>query len=80
MGHGTWDMAWLRYLHGQGILHRDVKSANVLVDVDASGGLSAVKLSDFGLAKGGAAAGVEAVNWGGSPWWGQPGFHGDIGA
>lgn len=67
LGHGTWrGMAWLRYLHGKGILHRDVKSANVLVDVDASGGLGALKLSDFGLAKGGELQ--EWKRWGGHPW------------
>ena len=42
----------LTYVHQMGIIHRDVKSANVLVDVDAAGSFSAVKLSDFGLAKG----------------------------
>ena len=42
----------LTYIHAQGIMHRDVKSANVLVDVDAVGTFTTVKLSDFGLAKG----------------------------
>ena len=42
----------LTYIHAQGIMHRDVKSANVLVDVDAAGTFTTVKLSDFGLAKG----------------------------
>jgi serine/threonine protein kinase len=38
----------LRYAHGQGVLHRDVKPANVLVRRD--GGAWSAKLIDFGLA------------------------------
>jgi serine/threonine protein kinase len=36
----------LQYLHTRGILHRDLKSANVLVNAD-----NHAKLSDFGLSK-----------------------------
>ena len=36
----------LEYLHGQGIIHRDIKSANILV---SQGGV--IKLSDFGASK-----------------------------
>lgn len=41
----------ISYVHEKEIIHRDVKSANVLVDFDAAGNACAVKLSDFGLAK-----------------------------
>lgn len=37
----------LGYAHSQGVVHRDVKAANVLVD-DASGG---VRVTDFGIAR-----------------------------
>ena len=36
----------LSYLHGQGIIHRDLKCANILVNTDA-----VIKLSDFGASK-----------------------------
>jgi len=37
----------LSFLHGKGILHRDVKSSNILLD----GSLRHTRLADFGLAK-----------------------------
>lgn len=43
--------AAIKHVHDQGMIHRDVKSSNVLVDVDAVGNLTTVKLSDFGLAR-----------------------------
>ncbi len=42
----------LRYLHGRGVLHRDVKSSNVLIAADG------VKLLDLGTARWGHAAGA----------------------
>ena len=46
-------MAWgLHYAHEQGVIHQDVKPANVLLMADGT-----AKISDFGLAKARAAAG-----------------------
>lgn len=40
----------VRYLHAHNILHRDIKSPNVLLFRDPSTGLTTAKLGDFGLA------------------------------
>lgn len=42
----------LRYIHSQGVLHRDVKSSNVLLSRDSTGaGAGEIKLADFGISK-----------------------------
>jgi eukaryotic-like serine/threonine-protein kinase len=42
----------LAYVHSQGIAHRDVKPANILIsDAASSGFLQTVKLTDFGIAR-----------------------------
>jgi len=40
----------LRYLHSHGVVHRDIKSANLLLSIDDSG-KETVKLADFGVSK-----------------------------
>ncbi|CAF2080924.1 BnaA06g00700D [Brassica napus] len=55
----------LKYLHGEGFIHRDIKCANVLVD--ASG---AVKLADFGLAKVSQLNNIKSCK--GTPFWLAP--------
>ncbi|KAI9920068.1 hypothetical protein PsorP6_015943 [Peronosclerospora sorghi] len=44
-------VATVAYLHAQCIVHRDIKPENILLPVAASDDLSAMKLSDFGIAR-----------------------------
>ncbi|GLT57755.1 hypothetical protein SLA2020_307050 [Shorea laevis] len=55
----------LKYLHDRGLIHRDIKCANILVDASGS-----VKLADFGLAKDTNLS--DAKSFKGSPFWMAP--------
>ncbi|XP_014490139.1 mitogen-activated protein kinase kinase kinase 1 [Vigna radiata var. radiata] len=55
----------LKYLHDHNVVHRDIKCANILVDVSG-----AVKLADFGLAKATKFNDVRSSK--GSPYWMAP--------
>ena len=62
-------LAGLEYLHGQGVLHRDIKAANILTSKNG-----VAKLADFGLAARAAAFGDASVadEVIGSPYWLPP--------
>ncbi|MES2711238.1 MAG: serine/threonine-protein kinase [Pseudomonadota bacterium] len=57
----------LHYAHGRGIVHRDVKPANILLAVGAEEGLGAVRLADFGIALMGEAASAAPGEMVGTP-------------
>eukprot|EP01117_Protostelium_nocturnum_P004555 TRINITY_DN1643_c1_g2_i1.p1 TRINITY_DN1643_c1_g2~~TRINITY_DN1643_c1_g2_i1.p1 ORF type:complete len:1059 (-),score=373.24 TRINITY_DN1643_c1_g2_i1:7-3183(-) len=62
-------LAGLNYLHGEGVVHRDIKAANILVSSDGS-----VKLADFGVATvlSDKRAGSDEDEFGGTPHWMAP--------
>ncbi|WP_309616997.1 protein kinase domain-containing protein [Salinibacterium sp.] len=47
---GYWVSTALEHVHGLGIVHRDVKPANILITASADGQTMTAKLGDFGIA------------------------------
>ncbi|XP_057803525.1 mitogen-activated protein kinase kinase kinase 1-like [Salvia miltiorrhiza] len=58
-------LSGLNYLHSRDVVHRDIKCANILVDVSGS-----VKLADFGLAKASKLNDIKSCK--GTPYWMAP--------
>ncbi|KAK1430240.1 hypothetical protein QVD17_12840 [Tagetes erecta] len=58
-------LSGLSYLHDRNVVHRDIKCANILVDVSGS-----VKLADFGLAKATKLNDIKSCK--GTPFWMAP--------
>lgn len=55
----------LKYLHNEGVIHRDIKGANLLLSADRT-----IKLADFGVAA--SLVDVDGANAVGTPYWMAP--------
>ena len=65
-------LAALGHAHGRGVVHRDVKPANILLAMDERDGPGELRLGDFGLAQLGAPNLTEAGQMLGTPAWMAP--------
>ena len=55
-------MLGIQYLHSQGIIYRDIKPENIMIDVEGS-----LRIADFGLSKEGMRPNDLATTYCGSP-------------